>query len=252
MSAAAHELDRSTLKDACASCSLRELCVPGGITPQELVELDALVAVRRRVARGDALYRAGDPFRSLYAVRSGSFKARVTHGDGRVQLTGFQLPGELLGLDGVAFERHGVDAVALEDSEVCVLPYAELERIAREFPPLQHRLHKVMSREIVREQGVMMMLGSLRAEERVAAFVLGLSERYRRLGYSASEFLLRMTREEIGDYLGLKIETVSRAFRKLVVRGMVAVDGKRVTILDADALRDSLGTVVVSREGQGP
>lgn len=229
------------LKDACARCNLRELCVPGGIPAHELERLDSLVAMRRRVPRGGTLYRIGDDFRSLYAVRIGSFKTRVTHGDGLVQVTGFQVAGEILGLDGVAFERHGVDAVALEDSEVCVLPYLDLERIAREFAPLQRQLHKVMSREIVREQGVMMMLGSLSAEQRVAAFIVGLSERYQRLGYSPVEFVLRMTREEIGNYLGIKIETVSRAFTRLDEQGLLRVRSKQVEIMDPAALRERIG-----------
>lgn len=239
--------DADALRDACARCSLRELCVPGGIPESELERLDALVSLRRRVDRGRTLYRSGDPFRSLYAIRRGSFKTAVTHGDGRSQVTGFQLPGELLGLDGLAFERHGVDAVALEDSEVCVLPYPELERIARGFAPLQRQLHKVMSREIVREQDVMMMLGAMRAEERVAAFLVGLSERYRRLGYSGTEFVLRMTREEIGNYLGLTIETVSRALSRLVADALLEVRGKRVRIADPAGLRNTLGTHLVRR-----
>jgi len=241
-------LDYALLKDTCASCSLRELCVPGGIPKAELERLDALVAMRQRVTRGAMLYREGDRFRSLYAIRVGSFKSCTTREDGRVHVSGFQLPGELLGLDGVAFERHGVDAVALEDSEVCVLPYPDLERIAQNFPPLQHQLHKVMSREIVREQDVMMMLSVMRAEERVAAFLVGLSERYLRLGYSGTEFVLRMTREEIGDYLGLKIETVSRALTRLSEQELIAVRGKHLRIDNPAALRAVLGTAVVRRE----
>lgn len=240
-------LDRERLRTACARCNLRELCVPGGIPASELERLDALVAMRRRVGRGAALYRGGDRFRSLYAVRQGSFKACLTGGDGREQITGFQLPGELLGLDGVAFDEHGVDAIALEDSEVCVLPYPDLERIARSFPPLQHQLHKVMSREIVRERDVMTMLGTMRAEERVAGFLVGLSERHRRLGYSATEFVLRMTREEIGNYLGLKLETVSRVFSRLGEAGLISVRGKHVDIVDPAGLREALGNEVLRR-----
>lgn len=241
-------LDHARLKSACANCSLRELCVPGAIPPNELERLDALVARRRRVERGTTLYRGGSPFRALYAVRQGSFKTSLSGEDiGSEQITGFQLPGELLGLDGVAFDVHGVDAIALEDSEVCVLPYADLERIARSFPPLQHQLHKVMSREIVRERDVMMMLGSMRAEERVAAFLIGLSERHQRLGYSATAFVLRMTREDIGSYLGLKLETVSRALSRLGEQGLIRARGKQIDIVDLQGLRDVLGTHVVRR-----
>lgn len=156
---------------------------------------------------------------------------------GREQITGFQAQGELLGLDGLASERHGVDAVALEDSEVCILPYAELERIARDFAPLQHQLHRVMSRELVKDHGVMLLLGSMNAEERVAAFLLNLSERYKKLGYSAEEFILRMSRQEIGSYLGLKVETVSRTFSKFQEQRIIEAKGKLVKLLDAPRLR---------------
>jgi CRP/FNR family transcriptional regulator len=226
-----------SLKAACATCNLRELCVPGGIPAAELVKLDALVAMRKRVKRGETLFNAGDEFRSLFAVRTGFFKTRITSNDGRDQITGFQVPGELLGFDGVATEQHGVDAIALEDSDVCILPYAELERIARDFQPLQHQLHRVMSREIVRENNVMLLLGTMKAEERVAAFLLNLSERYRHLGYAASEFVLRMTRQEIGSYLGLKLETVSRSFSKFQEQGIIEAQGKHIKLLDMDALR---------------
>jgi len=247
MTTAVPGFDPKVFKEICSTCSLRELCVPGGITADELERLDNFVERRRPVSRGETLYRTGDPFRALYAVRSGTFKARVMSDNGREHVTGFQLPGELLGLDGVAYDKYGVDAIALEDSLVCVLPYTALERIARDFPPLQHQLHKVMSREIVREQDVMTLLASLRAEERVAALLVGLSERYRRLGYSATNFVLRMTREEIGNHLGLKIETVSRAFRKLSDQGLVRIDGRKVELVEEDALRRSLGTAVVTR-----
>ncbi|MEZ5658528.1 MAG: helix-turn-helix domain-containing protein [Burkholderiaceae bacterium] len=228
---------RARLQASCATCNLRELCVPGGITSSELEQLDPLVATRRRVRRGEALFRVSDAFDSLYAVRSGFFKTRLTSEDGRDQVTGFQMPGELLGLDGVATETHTVDAVALQDSEVCVLQFADLERIAREFSPLQHQLHRVMSREIVREHGVMVLLGSMRAEERVAAFLLNLSRRFETLGYSPLEFNLRMTREEIGSYLGLKLETVSRTLSRFQSDGLIEVANKRVRLIDLAALR---------------
>lgn len=227
-----------TLAAACSTCSLRELCVPGGIPAAELEKLDALVAMRRRVKRGETLFNVGDEFRALYAVRTGFFKTRITSSDGRDQITGFQIPGELLGFEGVATEKHGVDAIALEDSDVCILPYNELERIARDFQPLQHQLHRVMSREIVREHNVMLLLGTMKAEERVAAFLLNLSERYRHLGYAPNEFILRMTRQEIGSYLGLKLETVSRAFSRFQEQGVIEAQGKKIKLLDMIQLRN--------------
>ncbi|MEM6985730.1 MAG: fumarate/nitrate reduction transcriptional regulator Fnr [Pseudomonadota bacterium] len=231
------DLSTHALKAACATCNIRELCVPGGIASEDIERLDQLVARRKKVKKGAALFNAGDEFQSLFAVRTGFFKTCIQLPNGEDQITGFQMPGELLGLDGVANEQHNVEARALVDSELCVLPYNDLERIARDFRPLQHQLHRLMSREIVRENSVLMLLGSMRAEARVAAFLVNLSERFRRLGFSSDEFLLRMTRSEIGSYLGLKLETVSRTFSKLQERGIIAIDKKLIHILDQPELR---------------
>ena len=225
------------LKVACSSCNLRELCLPVGLAPSDLERLDAVVEMRRSLKRGEALYSAGDAFRSLFAVRTGYFKTRVTAEDGRDQVTGFQMAGELLGFDGIGSERHTCDAIALEDAQVCVIPFAQLEALSREFGDLQRQLHKVMSREIVREHGVMLLLGSMRAEERLAAFLLNLVQRLHARGFSQSELVLRMTREEIGSYLGLKLETVSRAFSKFQEDGVLEVKQRQLRVLDEGALR---------------
>jgi len=156
-------------------------------------------------------------------------------------VTGFHMAGELMGMDGIGTERHTCDAVALEDSEVCVIPFERLEVLSREMEALQRHFHKVMSREIVREHGVMLLLGSMRAEERLAAFLLNLSQRLSTRGYSPSEFILRMTREEIGSYLGLKLETVSRVFSKFQEEGSIAVQQKNIRILDPKGLRETIG-----------
>jgi CRP/FNR family transcriptional regulator len=225
------------LKVACSSCNLRELCLPVGLNEGELQRLDSLVETRRTLRRGEALYSAGDPFRSLYAVRTGFFKTRVAAEDGRDQVTGFQMAGELLGFDGIGTEQHTCDAVALEDSQVCVLPFGQLETLSRQFGDLQRQLHKVMSREIVREHGVMLLLGSMRAEERLAAFLLNLTQRLLARGFSGSSLVLRMTREEIGSYLGLKLETVSRAFSKFQDDGILEVRQRQLRVLNDEALR---------------
>ena len=230
-------VDLGTLKTACANCNLREICLPAGLAADELDQLDDMVYTRRKIKRGDALYRAGEPFDAIYAVRIGFFKSRVTLEDGRDQVTGFSMAGEILGMDGISHDRHNCDAIALEDSEVCTIPYDRLEQLAHDIPSLQRHFHKVMSREIVRENGVMMLLGVMRAEERLAAFLLNLSQRLNARGYSALEFNLRMTREEIGSYLGLKLETVSRAFSKFQADGLIEVDQKYVRIVDVDGLR---------------
>src|SRR5574337_128229 len=189
-------------KVACSNCNLRELCLPVGLNRDSLERLDTLVAMRRTVERGNTLFRAGDSFQSLYAVRTGFFKTCVSSEDGRDQVTGFQMAGELLGLDGISEDRHSCDAVALEDSQVCMIPYARLEEMSHKVTDLQRQFHRVMSREIVRDHGVMLLLGGMRAEARLAAFVLNLTQRLQARGFSGTSLVLRMTREEIGSYLG--------------------------------------------------
>ena len=234
---AVQEVSLTVLKTACSNCNLRELCLPVGLTEDEMQRLDDLVSTRRRVKRGDYLYRTGQGFDAIFAVRSGFFKTDVLLEDGRDQVTGFQMAGELLGLDGISTEHHTCNAIALEDSEVCAIPFSRLEGLSREIHNLQHHFHKVMSREIVRDHGVMMLLGTMRAEERLAAFLLNLSQRFTSRGFSHSEFYLRMTREEIGSYLGLKLETVSRAFSRFQEEGFIAVQQKHIRILDIPGLK---------------
>ncbi|MEW6706103.1 MAG: fumarate/nitrate reduction transcriptional regulator Fnr [Pseudomonadota bacterium] len=226
-----------TLKVACSSCNLRELCLPVGLSGDDLARLDSLVATRRTVPRGQTLFRIGDKFEAVYAVRTGFFKTRVSAEDGRDQVTGFQMAGELLGLDGISTDRHSCDAVALEDSQVCIIPYEQLETLSREFTQLQHQFHKIMSREIVRDHGVMLLLGNMRAEERLAAFLLNLTQRLHARGFSASALVLRMTREEIGSYLGLKLETVSRTFSRFQDDGILEVRQRHIRIVDQAALQ---------------
>ncbi len=231
------DITLSLIKTACSSCNLRELCLPYGLNLEELERLDDLVSTRRRIKRGDHLYRAGEPFDAIYAIRSGFFKTDVLLEDGRDQVTGFQMAGELLGLDGISTEHHTCNAIALEDSEICSIPFNRLESLSREIHTLQRHFHKVMSREIVRDHGVMMLLGTMRAEERLAAFLLNLSQRFTARGFSHAEFYLRMTREEIGSYLGLKLETVSRAFSRFQEEGYIAVQQKHIRILDVGGLK---------------
>ena len=211
--------------------------MPLGLNEDELKRLDDLVASRRKISRGDILYRNGEKFSALYAIRTGFFKTTVAAEDGRDQVTGFQMAGEVIGLDGIVSDHHTCDAVALEDAEVCVMNFDRLEDLSREINALQRHVHKIMSREIVRENGVMLLLGSMRADERLAAFLLNLVQRLHARGFSKSELILRMTREEIGSYLGLKLETVSRTFSKFVEEGIVEVKQRHVRILNADALK---------------
>jgi CRP/FNR family transcriptional regulator len=227
----------------CASCNVRELCLPEGLTPQDVASFEEVVYTRKRVKRGETLFAAGSSFSAVYAIRSGFFKVSVVDGEGREQVTGFSMGGELLGMDGIGSGSYSATATALEDAEVCVLPFARLEDLAANVRAFRRSLHIVLSREIVRDHGVMMLLGSMRAEERLAAFLLNLAKRFTRRGYSPSEFHLRMTREEIGSYLGLKLETVSRLFSRFQDNGLISVQQKYVRILNSDGLESMLATV---------
>lgn len=234
-------VDIQRLKAACSTCSLRELCLPAGLDQHELEQVDRLVNRRRPIRRGDYLYRSAAGLDSLYAIRTGFMKSCVLHEDGREQVAGFHMMGDLMGLDAISSGRHMCDAVALEDTEVCEIPLAALEHLSRDIPSLQKHFHRIMSREIVRDYGVMLLLGTMRAEERLAAFLLNLSQRFAARGYSPSEFYLRMTREEIGSYLGLKLETISRALSRFHEENLIEVRSKHVKILDMEALRGLIG-----------
>jgi len=226
---------------ACSNCNLRELCLPVDLSDDEMRRLELLSHHKRCYASGDYLYRSGDSFKSLYAIRSGSFKTRILHDDGREQVTGFVMPGEIIGLDAISTDAHTCEAVAMEASEVCELPFAKLEVLSREIPSLQRHLHKIMSREIVRDQGIMLLLGSMRAEERLAAFLLNLSQRNAAHGMSPTRLTLRMSRLEIGSYLGLKLETVSRAFSHFQEDGLIRVKARAIEILALPRLRELMG-----------
>ena len=220
---------------------MRELCLPVGLEPDALRQLDELVTKRVRLKKGESLYRAGDSFTALYAIRAGSCKTTVLAEDGREQVAGYHMLGDVIGMDGIGTERHGCQAVALEDTECCMLPFDELGDLTRSVAQLQRNLYQALSREIGRSQNAMLLLGSMRAEERLAAFLLNLSQRYRERGYSSTEFVLRMTREEIGSYLGLKLETVSRLFSRFHQEGLIQVQGRSIKLLDIAALKELLG-----------
>ncbi len=231
----------ATHRVTCSTCNMRELCLPSGLCPADLERAEKIVSATRRINRGEVLFNSGDPFNSVFAIHTGFFKSSVIDNEGREQVTGFYMAGELLGMEGIGAGQYNATATALEDSEVCIMPFALIEQMSHEVRGLQRRLHTVLAREIVRDHGVMMLLGSMRAEERLAVFLLNLSQRFTARGYSRSEFNLRMTREEIGSYLGLKLETVSRAFSKFQESGLVAVQQKHIRIKDIPGLRTIAG-----------
>lgn len=223
-------------KPQCSTCHLRELCLPGGMTGSDIERLDAMLLRRRRVRAGQVVYREGDRFEFMYAVRSGTFKTSLMLADGREQVSGFYMAGELMGLDALADGAHASTATAMEDAEVCSIPYVHLSEVAVASAGMQHLVARMMSREIVREQSLMLLLGGMNAEQRLSAFLLDQSRRLNSRGYSPSEFHLRMSRAEIGSYLGVTLETVSRTFSAFHRQGLIEVDQRHVRIIDMAGL----------------
>ncbi|KJK22255.1 transcriptional regulatory protein btr [Burkholderiaceae bacterium 16] len=221
----------------CSTCSLGQICLPVGMSQQDLEKMDSLVQERVRVRKGETLYRLGDPLTAVYAIRFGTLKTHLTMEDGRSQITGFHLPGEVVGLDGLGEMQHASDATALEDTEVCVVRFGDLQSLSGALPSLQHQFMRLMSKEISQDQVMLITLGSMRAEERLAAFLINLSERLSARGYSASEFVLRMSREEIGSYLGLKLETVSRLFSRFAEAGLIQIRQRHVKLVDMTGIK---------------
>jgi CRP/FNR family transcriptional regulator len=221
---------------------LSEVCLPVGMSRADVERLDELITERIRVPKGSALYRVGDPAQAVYGIRSGSLKTQLEGSSGQLQITGFLLPGEILGMDGLLENKHVSHAIALEDSEVCTIRINELDTVAQQLPALQYQFRRLMSKEITRSHQLLMSIGSLRSEQRLAAFLLNLSQRLGALGYSPNEFLLRMTREEIGNYLGLTLETVSRLFSRFAREGLLRIQQREVRILDMRSLQALAGT----------
>ncbi len=236
--AAVHEIHRAHM--TCPTCRLRDLCITEGLDAQALHELESIVSEGIKLKKGETLFRAGDRFTALYAIRSGSCKTVSLSENGYDQVGGYHMAGEIIGTDGIGNDTHGCQAVALEDTEVCGLPFARIETLSRQNVRFQHNLHRLLSQEITRERGMMLLLGTMHAERRLAAFLLDLSQRYQMRGYSSCEFVLRMTREEIGSYLGLKLETVSRLFSRFQRDGLLQVQGRVVKLLDRISLKGLL------------
>ncbi len=228
----------SSISSTCADCSMHELCLPAVVSDHDLDRLEVIMSKRVRISRGDVLYREGEVFTSLFAVRLGHFKTVFSQGPAIKQIIGFQMSGDILGMEGIGATRHKCSTIALEDSEVCEIPYLKLEGVLTELPSLQAHFHRMMSREIHRDHGVMLLLGSMSAEQRVAAFLLNLSKRYEARGLSSSEFLLRMTREDIGNYLGLTIESVSRVFSRFKKSEWIQGTPRDLKLLDMKAMEE--------------
>ncbi|WP_427914923.1 helix-turn-helix domain-containing protein [Ramlibacter sp. MMS24-I3-19] len=227
----------------CSSCRFKGLCLPGGLEPSDLALMDGMTFAQRRLQEGEALYHEGEDARFIYAVRMGTLKSSILSRDGREQVTGFPVAGEVLGLDGLATGTHASSVHALEASQVCTIHFATLCELARRSARVQQVITRLLSREIVREQEHMTLLGDSDAGHRLQGFLLNISRRMAERGYSASEFHLRMSRAEIGSYLGMTLETVSRAFSALQRQGVLEVDRKHVRIHDVQALAQAFETV---------
>ena len=217
------------------------VCLPVGMPSSEVSQLDDLVKERLRIEKGQPLFQHGSHLDALFGLRTGSIKTQIAEASGRHQITGFFLPGEIVGLDGMMEGIHSSTAVAMEDSEVCVVKLDDIDEISRYVPSLQHQIRRLMSKEIARSHQVLLALGSMRSEQRLAAFLINLSQRLAALGYSSTEFIMRMSREEIGNYLGLTLETVSRLFSRFAKDGVIRVSQREIKILDLAALNELVG-----------
>jgi CRP/FNR family transcriptional regulator len=244
-------IDIASVKQACSGCNLRQLCLPLGIPSQDVELLDALIKRRRPLARGRHVFRLGDEFRSLYAIRSGSVKTYTITEDGGEQVTGFHLPGEIIGLDAINSNQHPCAAKALETTSICELPFNRLEELAAQIPGLGRQLLRIMSREIQGDEELLMLLGKKSAEERLASLLMSLSRRYKERGFSSREFHLSMSRNDIGNYLGLAVETVSRLFTRFQQQGFIEVRYKYIRLQQIDALQALAGACGAQKSRMG-
>jgi CRP/FNR family transcriptional regulator, anaerobic regulatory protein len=229
-------------KISCQQCSISQLCLPVSLAEAEVEHLDSIIKRNRPLQRGEHLFRAGQNLQALYAIRTGSLKTYTISPEGEEQITGFHLAGEVVGLDAVYNQSHPSFAMALETTMVCELPYEQLEELSGTIPGLRQQLLRVMSREILEDQELLLLLNKKNAEEKLAAFLVNLSARYARRGRSAQRFLLPMTRSDIGNYLGLTIETISRLFTRYQKAELINAQGKEITLLNIQSLSSMAGT----------
>jgi CRP/FNR family transcriptional regulator len=244
-------LDLIQLRRGCTYCSVRQLCLPGGIGADELQQLDRIVQHRRQIARGERLFRLGDPLTAVFVAREGAFKSVSISEDGEEQVLGFHLPGELIGLDALGTGEHRCEGVALTTANVCEVPYDQLSKVAAQIPSLQQQLLRVIGQSVGRDHDHLGILVRRQANERIALFLHSLGERYRNIGHSDRQFQLPMSREDIARFLGLALETVSRTFTRLQDDGIIAVTGRRIEILlPAELLRLAHGAESAAGDGK--
>jgi len=230
-----------TIRVACKNCSLSQLCLPMGLAPEDVERLDSIIKRSRPLHRGDHLFRGGERFRSLYVVKTGSVKTYAPSEEGGEQVLGFHLPGEIIGLDAIDKSCHACSAKVLETSAICEVPFQRFEELAASIPSLQHQMYRLLSKEIGQDADMLLLLGKKNAEERLAAFLTSMSSRLSKRGLSPTDFYLSMSRHEIGSYLGLAVETVSRLFTRFQEDGLLRVDRKHVEVLNLTALEMMAG-----------
>jgi len=226
------------VKTACENCHVRKLCLPTSLQGEELNLMDDVVSDRFQLEKGDYLYKSGEKFKGLYAIKTGTIKTSGLTSDGDEQVTGFHLDGEVVGMDAIDEDSHPCDAIALSYTEVCLLPFDRLTEASAKVPNLLKDLTRIMSREIRREGHVLMLLGTATAKQRIARFLVNLYERLAKRGAEKNQISLQMSRQDIGNYLGLAIETVSRQFRTLQDLNIIKVDRRSIEILDMQKLAD--------------
>ncbi|SMB27626.1 Transcriptional activator protein anr [Sterolibacterium denitrificans] len=221
---------------ACKQCGVYQLCMPLGLERADMTLLDRIVKRKEVYKRGQLLFRPRERFSYIYAIRSGSAKTSITTDDGRVQITGFHVAGELLGLSALASRFYTSEARALETMSVCKVDIACLDEVLRDVPAIQYQMMKIMSEQIRRDEELMLLLGKCSAEERIAEFLISLSRRFASRNYSGSQFRLSMSRLDIGNYLGLAEETVCRIFSRFQEGGLITTERRNIRLNDLKQL----------------
>lgn len=240
-----NSLSRNDLSIHCQTCSFSHLCLPLALNEDEMASLDTIIERKKPMHKHDKLIKAGDKFHSLYAVRTGSFKSFISNEDGEEQVIGFHFPGDIIGFDALREQQHQSYTQALETAMVCELPYETLDNMAQDFPKLRQQIMSFMSAEIKHDHDLMMLLNKRTADERLMYFIANLSQRFEERGFSPKQFNLTMTRNEIGNYLGLTVETISRLLTRFQKEGIILVDGKLITILDFDLMEKRLHKLAI-------
>lgn len=215
---------------ACDDCGIYQLCLPLGLNQADLKLLESVVKRKEIYKRGQVLFRPGEALDYVYAIRSGSVKTYVSTGDGRVQITGFHIAGELLGLSALATRQFSSEACALETVSVCKVEIERLDEVARNILSVQYQMLRIMSGQIRQDEELLLLLGKRNAEERLAEYLVGLSRRFASRNYSGTEFRLSMSRLDIGNYLGLAEETVIRILKRFQGAGLISIAGRNICL----------------------